>query len=317
MSVARPPPFDEFLFELAADPRAESRVGLFSALGHDRRLVPPASIRWDIPVEVIQRLLQLGLVDAVPKVRERALALAYGLGRVRELGSRVVELTADPDEDVRCYALIALGVLDDRVSHGILVDRLQHGTVPEATAAIWALARRPDGLPDVLALLAPNPRAWVTNEALGAIQHVSAPLTDEQVAMLRRTVVDPALPRVLEHHLWRTRDPHGAEVGPDGQVEYRLTPDNVPDKAKAVFAVYDARWLGVEPSAPVGERRWLLRGLAHVDVRVGEVLTFAGRQVVIEAITTYGRRTDLLSAAMTGDLIVRPVSAEIQLCLTR
>jgi len=84
-----------------------------------------------------------------------------------------------------------------------------------------------------------------------------------------------------------------------------------------VFAVYEARWLGLDATPPVEERRWLLRGRAHVDVRVGDALSFGGRRVLVDSIRTYGRETDLLSKMMTGELTVRWDGDDAELYLTR
>lgn len=63
--------------------------------------------------------------------------------------------------------------------------------------------------------------------------------------------------------------------------------------------------------------RWVLRGRAHVDLRIGDTFDFGQGQVKIECIHTYGQSTDLLSAMMTGELTVGWVGDTASLFLCR
>ncbi len=81
-----------------------------------------------------------------------------------------------------------------------------------------------------------------------------------------------------------------------------------------VFAVSEARDLGHGVTTP---RTWMLRGRAHADIRVGDVVFFAAVRFVVESIHTYGRATDLLSTMMTGDLVVRLEGDDTEIFLIR
>lgn len=157
---------------IAHDPRANVREHLFALLGTHRRLVPPGSLRPPrMPEDVLDAILQRGMTDEVHTVRQRAIAYAYGVGAVERMRDVVVAATRDPDVDVRQYALVALGVLGDEGSLRILRDALCSGSVPETTSAIWALARRKDGIADVTAL-GEDQRAWVRDEVRHALHEL-------------------------------------------------------------------------------------------------------------------------------------------------
>jgi HEAT repeat protein len=170
--------------------------------------------------EALDEILRTGIDDPSAGVRQKAIAAAYGLGATERLRDRRLAHAGDSDMRVRQYALVSLGVMHDAESLAILLDRLANGDEAEATSAIWALARRPEGLPHVLAL-AGDPRPWVEDELLGAFAEVSAPLSDEQIEQLAARVKSPMFSRLRERHLDRTR--RGApELGPDARVSYVL-----------------------------------------------------------------------------------------------
>jgi hypothetical protein len=64
-----------------------------------------------------------------------------------------------------------------------------------------------------------------------------------------------------------------------------------------------------------GNARWVLRGRAHVDLKIGDTLDFGQGQVKIESIRAYGKGADLLSAMMTGELTVGWVGGTTSLFL--
>jgi predicted nucleic acid-binding protein len=207
------------LQRIACDAREAVREHLFALLGNHQRLVPPGSLTMHkISQPALTELLQTGIDDRVSAVRQRAIALAFGLDAVELVRDRIFARLGDEALGVRAYALLALGTLRDAESRAALVARLEHGSQAEATSAIWALARRPDGIEQVLRL-AGDPRPWVEPELLGAFAEVAVPLTDEQIAALRAGVTAVEFPRLLDHHLQRTR--HGLpERGADGRVTY-------------------------------------------------------------------------------------------------
>jgi hypothetical protein len=212
---------ERILRRIATDPRDDVREHLFALWGRHHRLVPPGSLEvMSLRLEALDELLRAGIDDPSPGVRQKAIAAAYGLGASERLRDRLVAHVADGDMRVRQYALISLGVMHDAESLAILLDRLANGEEDDATPAIWALARRPEGLPHVLAL-AGDPRPWVENELLGAFAEVSAPLSDEQIEQLAGLIKSPAFPRLRERHLDRTR--RGVpEVGPHARLSYVL-----------------------------------------------------------------------------------------------
>ncbi len=205
----------EVQLRIAGFPLASVREHFFALLGQHRRLMPPGSISSaDFAPDVLADVLRAGVTDPVPAVRERAIAVAIGMNAVRLVGEEVLARLDDPDVNVRQYALVALGTLDDAASLARLYDKLDAGTQEEMTSAIWGLARRPDGLARVLAL-ATDGRDWVIPELLGALADVAALMTDAQIAALTHALADPRLPRVIERHLRRARD-GGPEHGADG-----------------------------------------------------------------------------------------------------
>jgi hypothetical protein len=169
----------------------------------------------------LDRLLSMGLADSGHQVRARAIALAYGTGSVEGHCDQMRALASrDPEQGVRQYALVALGVLNDAGSRALLVDRLEHGSQEESTSALWVLARRPDGIARVLAL-AGDKRQWLIDELVHAVAEAAAPLNDDQLGDLRERVSSPELAGMIQRHIDRTR--RGApEMGPDGRVSYTL-----------------------------------------------------------------------------------------------
>ena len=203
------------LRHLATYPLDSVREHYFALLGKHRRLLPPGAIPTkDFTPEVLTDVLRAGVTDRVAAVRERAIAAAFGMNVVGLVRSEVIARVDDESTDVRQYALVALGTLDDAASLARLHDTLERGTQEETTSAIWALARRPDGLDRVLAM-ASDPRAWVVSAVVGAVAEVSAPMTDGQLAALAGALDDPRLPGAIARHIRRARE-GGPEYGADG-----------------------------------------------------------------------------------------------------
>lgn len=193
------------LEELARHRNDEIREHLFTLLGQHRPLSPPGSIGLAFNAErAFEYVLSIGLNDPNARVRERALAAAYGLGLVQGVRENVLRLLEDPDNTVRQYAIIALGVLDDDASRNVIARFLREGSQQETTSAIWAAARRPDIVAELVSM-AGDSREWVNDELLGAFAEVSAPLTDAQIAELERRTHSHEFARLRERHLDRTR----------------------------------------------------------------------------------------------------------------
>lgn len=208
------------LTSLARHPLRDIREHLFALLGKHHRLLPPASIEHHYPADVYVAFLAMGLNDTDSKVRQRAIAAAYGLGLAPHLREHVLALLNDPDIAVRQYAIVALGVFDDDMSRNKLASLLREGSVEEVTSAIWAAARRRDLIEDVLAM-AGDVREWVNNDLLGAFAEVSVPLTDEQIAALERRTNSAEFTQLRDRHIERTRRGQ-PELGPDNRIHVVL-----------------------------------------------------------------------------------------------
>lgn len=208
----------DLLARLAAHPLRDAREHFFSLLGKHRRLVPPGTIGYDrIPRDALVSVVRSGIEDVDARVRERAIAACYGLGLVEAVRDSLVARTEDEDLAVRQYALVSLGAMRDPKSRMVLLDRLRNGSDDEITSAIWALARRPDGIADALAM-AGDSRHWVNDQLLHAFAEVAALMSDEQIAELERKSSGSEFARYHARYIDRT---HGGapEVGPDGRVE--------------------------------------------------------------------------------------------------
>jgi hypothetical protein len=208
------------LASLARHPLRDIREHFCALLGKQHRLLPPGSIKQDYALDIYLAVLAIGLNDTDSKVRERAVAAAYGLGLVPFLREHVLALLNDPDIAVRQYAIIALGLFDDDMSRNKLGSLLRVGSVEEVTSAIWAAARRRDLIEDVLAM-AGDAREWVNNELPGAFAEVSVPLTDEQIAALERRTNSAEFTQLRDRHIERTRRGQ-PELGPDNRIHVVL-----------------------------------------------------------------------------------------------
>jgi hypothetical protein len=224
------PPADccSFVAECALNLDAVRRHYFFEVATNFHRLVVPKSLNPFCASEVMLEILHQSLQDPVTAVRERAIVYTYGLGWVDQMASHIIDLTRDESQDVRQYALVALGIATDDASMQILLKTLEIGSKPEMQSSIWALARRQGGLERLLSMLNDD-RAWVIDDVLGAIKWVSLPLTDQQIASVQQLVESTGdremLPSIIGHHLWRTRDPQGKEFPPDRRITYALSPE--------------------------------------------------------------------------------------------
>jgi hypothetical protein len=174
-----------FMLECATHAREEVRFELFKLLARNQRLPDPGSLQASLTDANTLTLLRAGLADPAPRVRARAVAYAYGLGRVATVRAELVAaVRTEADRQARAYELLGLGLLDDAESLSLLTRALDAAaSVEDVNAALWALARRPDGVARVLAAL-DDTRAEVRREATGALIHVGAPLAAEQLAWL-------------------------------------------------------------------------------------------------------------------------------------
>ena len=202
---------DRFYRDSAGHPREEVRYALFKLLARGRSLPEPGSLAANLPVEVADTILRAGVTDPSPRVRQRAIAYAYGLGRVVALRTELIAAldAPDPDETTRAYELLALGLLDDVETLPLLVRAFESGTQVEIDAAVWALARRNDGVARVVAAVE-DPRPRVRSEALDAITHVAGALSDEQLAWLSAPERPAGAREAVQHHQRRKGVPDPA-----------------------------------------------------------------------------------------------------------
>jgi hypothetical protein len=82
------------------------------------------------------------------------------------------------------------------------------------------------------------------------------------------------------------------------------------------FQVDEAQWLGLAGGTPP-DPRWLLRGRAYAEVKVGDTFEFGTGKVTVEGIRTYGKEVEALDRMLTGELTVRWVGDEPSLFLSR
>jgi HEAT repeat protein len=117
--------------------------------------------------------------------------VAFSLdGRHRDIARRtLIQLSADPDAEVRDWATFALGAwLDDDASvDDALAARLDDPDEETRGEAIHGLARRNDPrvIPALIAALAVNPDA-VSYLALDAVAQTSGALTEDLLATVSR-----------------------------------------------------------------------------------------------------------------------------------
>ncbi len=171
------------LLQLAAHPRESVRYNLFRLLTRSERVPQPGTLPLLLSPAGTDELIRAGLSDSSPEVRERAAALAYGARLADRAAEALLAGAADPDPAARSLCLLALGLLGDERSLGALEQAFERGSDRDAIAAVWALARRPDGV-DIAARAAADPRPGVQLEAISALMHVAEGLSDERLAWL-------------------------------------------------------------------------------------------------------------------------------------
>lgn len=82
------------------------------------------------------------------------------------------------------------------------------------------------------------------------------------------------------------------------------------------FEIVEARWLGLQDDQPF-DSRWVLRGRAYEDIKVGDSFALGGGTVTVDAISTYGHPVESLMSGMTADLTVRWPENKSMLYLSR
>lgn len=90
-------------------------------------------------------------------------------------------------------------------SLGALEQAFERGSDRDAIAAVWALARRPDGV-DIAARAAADPRPGVQLEAISALMRVAEGLSDERLAWLDAPERPPGVKDALRAYRARQSD---------------------------------------------------------------------------------------------------------------
>jgi hypothetical protein len=149
--------YERVLISLAQHPRETVRFNLFRLLTRNYQLPAPYSLRPGFSFSAVDSLIREGVADSSARVRERATAFALGTGRVGPALERLMAGATDSVESCRCYCLLALGLAEGEGSLGILRRAFDDEAEAVVTAAIWALARRCDGIPILLQSLINEP----------------------------------------------------------------------------------------------------------------------------------------------------------------
>ncbi len=168
--------------EWRADPRPEVRSALFRAWAPVDRDVPGRGWR-SLPEDEWDAHLREGLLDPDRRVRENAAVLAYGTNRGAAVVGELLANVGAPEPALRAWAVLALGSADDAISRDVLQGLLAGEDEDLASAAVRALAARPDGHPDWLRAL-DDARDKVRTTAMFALAHIVSGLTAEEVSRL-------------------------------------------------------------------------------------------------------------------------------------
>lgn len=190
-----------FLRELAADPRPAVRAAVFDALAPPRVEAAGEAVRF-LPDGELDELLRGGLTDRDRGVRTLAAKLAFAAGRGAQLvGELTIQLDA-PERELRWWSILALGEARDALSGELLAQLLGEGDEMMASAAVRALAARPDGQRAHLAAL-DDPRAGVAQAAIFALGRVATGIPPERLRALaadERPAVRDALAAYLRRN---------------------------------------------------------------------------------------------------------------------
>lgn len=171
-----------FARDLIADPDPRVRAALFRAWTPVRTDVPGDPLPT-VPDAELDELLRRGLTDESTAVREAAAVLAFLAVRGASLVGELIAALGSPAEGVRWWALLALGGAHDALSLELISQFAGEPDVALASAAVRALAQRPDGHARWFAALADS-RADVVSSALFALATVVTGLNDATVTQL-------------------------------------------------------------------------------------------------------------------------------------
>ena len=174
---------DRVLLDLAHHSRETVRFNLFRLLTRNYQLPEPYSLRPPLSSSVVDSLTENGLADSSARVRERAAAFAVGTGRVVPVLEQLMAGADDSVESCRCYCLLALGLARDEHSLETLKRAFDCASEAVAVAAIWALARRCDGVPILLEALIKEPERQhneIIVKAIGSMMAFHEPDREHQ-----------------------------------------------------------------------------------------------------------------------------------------
>jgi hypothetical protein len=168
---------------VAEDPRGSVRAAVFAEWAPV--LAIPRRGPGLVPEPEWTELLRRALCDDQPRVRAAACALAFDTNRGGELVPELLRMLEGDEgaDELRWHAVLALGGARDDISGQRLRGLVMTARPSLAAAAIRALALRPDGGVDVMAVL-DDARPEVQQAAIFAIEHLVEHLETSDLALL-------------------------------------------------------------------------------------------------------------------------------------
>jgi len=171
-----------FVRELLVDPRAEVRRGLFEAFAPPH-VEQPIPVVKPVPDAELDELLRAGLLDPDGSVRVPAARYAFAAERGGSLvGELMVNLLA-PEPELRWWVVLALGQAGDPLSLDQLEQLANADDLTFVSAAVRALAARPDGHARWMAAF-DDERAGVRATAVYALSRLVSGVAPEMIAQL-------------------------------------------------------------------------------------------------------------------------------------
>jgi hypothetical protein len=171
-----------FVRALLGDPRATVRRGFFEAFAPLHVAVPVPVVK-PVPDPALDEMLRQGLLDPDGGVRTAAARYTFAAARgAQVLGELLVNLQA-PEPELRWWVVLALGQARDPLSLDQLEQLMAGDDAAFASAAVRALAARPDGHATWIAAFT-DPRPGMRETALFALRQVATGVSDEHLAVL-------------------------------------------------------------------------------------------------------------------------------------
>jgi len=191
-----------FARELLDDPRPEVRAALLRAWTPVQKDVPGNPLPTVSEAE-LDELLRRGLTDSSLDVREAAATLAFVAMRGAALIGELVTNLESPSRGLVWWSTLALGAARDAVTRELLLQQVADPDVARASAAVRALAARPDGHAALQAAL-DDARPEVQEAARFALATVVTGLGDDELTRLRAHP-NPAVRAALDAYAARSQ----------------------------------------------------------------------------------------------------------------